>query len=276
MINKVNIPVEAIYAVGDIHGCFSSLVSMIKTYNINHSGIIVCGDCGLGFYSKEATKVALEKLNRLCRDRQTYIIMFRGNHDDPAFFNNKIVTTKYILPVPDYTILNDTILMVGGATSIDRKWRMSEKQRMMDAYLKWHKGATEEDAATHTNNIYWADEAPVFNQDAFNEINKQGIVIKHVCTHTSPSFCEPQSKDGIEAWGKNDETLFADIDYERHVMDLIWDELKVVQNQPLESWTYGHYHKHCTDVRDDVKFTMLGAVITDGMRPDWIEIRDHE
>lgn len=273
MINKLNIQTEAIYAVGDIHGCFSSILSMIKRYEITNSTIVICGDCGLGFYGKEATKNALSKLNTLCKKSNVYLVMVRGNHDDPAFFNNGTINTKNIIAVPDYTVLNDTILLVGGAISIDRNYRKAEKLRAVSAYLKWHQGATEAEAMEHTNNLYWVDEAPVFNQDAFKEIADEGISIRHICTHTCPSFCDPQSKDGIAEWGKLDETLFADIDYERHVMDLIWDELKVY-NHPLESWTYGHYHRHSTMTVDDVKFTMLGAVLRDGMYPDWIELKN--
>ena len=64
-MNNISIQAEAFYAVGDIHGYFSSLISMIKRYEITNSCIIVCGDCGLGFYNWTSTKAQLKKLNNI-------------------------------------------------------------------------------------------------------------------------------------------------------------------------------------------------------------------
>lgn len=273
-VNKLNIECNSIYAVGDIHGVFNSVVSMMKRYNITNSIVICCGDCGLGFNSVDGTKTLLNKLNKECKQRNVHIVMFRGNHDDPSFFNNPFIGSEYIHPVPDYTVLNDSILLVGGATSIDRVYRMQLKEQAVKKYMLYHPGKTEDEAKLNTTNYYWPDEAPVFDAEALNDIAEQHISIKHVCTHTCPSFCDPQSKDGIKEWGKYDSELFSVIDNERNVMDSILNELKQ-QGQPIDTWTYGHYHRHHSDVIDGIKFTMLDAVLSDGDYPDWIEIKNN-
>ena len=119
-LKRVNVDAKSIYAVGDIHGCFNTLVGMIKNYSIRDSIIICCGDCGLGFNTPEGDKQTMTKLNNVCKKNNVRVIMVRGNHDDPKFFEEGLANTKYITAVPDYTVINGNILCVGGATSIDR------------------------------------------------------------------------------------------------------------------------------------------------------------
>lgn len=269
MINK-NIECEAIYAVGDVHGYFSSLVSMIKRYEIKNSCIIICGDCGLGFYNWDSTKVQLKKLNDVCKKTNNTIVMFRGNHDDPDFFTRGNILSN-IMPVPDYTVINNTILCVGGATSIDRQYRIKLKYQTCSEYLKYHPGATLDEAIKNTNNFYWENEAPVYNEEALNEIKDAGLNISVVCTHTCPSFCDPTNKDGIKAWIAVDPELESIIDNERAVMDKIYDKLKEDGHQ-LKDWIYGHYHRHNMMFIDDIRFLMLDAVVSEGGNVDWCEI----
>ena len=44
-----------------------------------------------------------------------------------------------------------------------------------------------------------------------------------VITHTSPSFCELLSKEGISKWTCNDKTLISDIQQEREVMNSLYE-----------------------------------------------------
>lgn len=272
-INKINIECETIYAVGDIHGCFNKLVEMIKRYDITNSCIIVCGDCGLGFLSINGTSTDLSKLNKLAKDNNVHIVMVRGNHDDPAYFNNGYINTDNIIAVPDYTVLNGSILLVGGATSIDRTYRQDKEEYRYRKYSMYHPDKTIYDYRAEYGSFYWYDEAPIYSEEAMDELIKEGIKIKHVCTHTCPSFCDPQEKDGIRSWIAHDPGLEEDINNERQVMDNIWNRL-VTDTHPLESWTYGHYHRHSHEDYEGVSFTMLDAIINDYSNIDWIEIKD--
>ena len=271
MNKRINIDLESIYAVGDIHGCFNTLVGMIKNYNIRDSIIICCGDCGLGFNEPEGDKQLMSKLDKTCREHNLRVIMVRGNHDDPKFFENGLVNTKYIMAVPDYTVVNSNILCVGGATSIDRTNRLASKELNIRHYMKYHPGCTIQEAKDETRNSYWENEAPVYKEDEFKSIKDDGLTVNHVITHTCPSFCEPLSKDGIEYWLDRDPGLDEVINNERVVMDQIYNKL-LEDGHDIKSWTYGHYHKHWSQVIDGVRFTMLDC--DRNGKIDWIEIRN--
>lgn len=271
-MNRLNIECGGVYAVGDIHGVYGSITDAVSKYNIENSVMICCGDCGLGFCSIEYTKDILNPINDILTENNVHVVMFRGNHDDPSFFDGEIIKFTNIHPVPDYTVLNDSILLVGGATSIDRMYRIKKKKAEMDMYMLYN-WSNEHEARANTRNYYWSDEAPVFNKGALDELSECGISIKHICTHTSPSFCEPVTKDGLSDFFEADSWLSDDIDNERHVMDSIWNELRAGGHE-IKTWTYGHYHRHHSEVIDGVKFTMLDAVIERGDMPDWIELTD--
>lgn len=269
-MNTLNIEAETIYAVGDVHGFFGSLISMIKRYEITNSCIIVCGDCGLGFYKWEATKAQLAKLNNVCKKQNVTLVMFRGNHDDPDFFTNGNITSN-IIPVPDYTVINNSILCVGGATSIDRQYRMQLKNKVCKDYFRYHPNCSFEEAMNNTSNFYWENELPVYDEEKLNEIKEAGINITTVCTHTCPTFCDPVSKDGIKEWLEADPGLIECIDEERGVMDKLYNKL-LGDEHPVKDWIYGHYHRHNMQFINDIKFMMLGAVVYDGGNVDWCEI----
>lgn len=269
-MTNITIQADAFYAVGDIHGYFGSLISMIKRYEITDSCIIVCGDCGLGFYQWDSTKQQLNRLNNICEKNNVTIVMIRGNHDDPSFFTRGKITSN-IIPVSDYTVINGTILCVGGATSIDRKYRMSVKNKYCVEYLKYHPGRSIEEAMENTPNLYWQNEAPVYSDADLNEIKDVGLNITTVCTHTCPSFCDPVSKDGIQSWIEQDPALECDISEERKVMDLLYEKLNSDGHQ-VKDWIYGHYHRHNMMVVDNTRYLMLDAVVYEGGNVDWIEI----
>ena len=274
----LNIDSETVYAVGDIHGCFNSLVGMIKDYNITDSVIICCGDCGLGFSTPEGTKNELFKLNKICREKHNKVFMVRGNHDNPEYFEKGLINTKYIIAVPDYSVIRQpfkpygNILCVGGAASIDRLNRLANKEINVRHYMKYHPGCTIEEAKDRTSDGYWENEAPVYNEDALNIIKNEGIGINHVITHTCPSFCDPIHKNGLEYWINSDPGLVEVIDNERNVMDKLYNKL-ISDGHHLESWTYGHYHRHSSQTYNNIKFTMLDAITMNNTRIDWIEIK---
>ena len=116
-------------------------------------------------------------------------------------------------------------------------------------------------------------EAPVYDEQTLTDIKAKGININHVITHTCPSFCDPTHKDGINYWLQKDPGLDEVIDNERKVMDQLYNKL-IEDGHNLKTWTYGHYHRHNNQMYNDIKFTMLGAILNSWDNPDWIEIRD--
>ena len=75
-------------------------------------------------------------------------------------------------------------------------------------------------------------------------------------THTSPSFCELLSKEGLNKWTGNDKTLLSDIQQEREVMNRLYETL--TKNQlHVTHWCYGHFHQSWHSSIDGTLFKML-------------------
>ena len=104
-------------------------------------------------------------------------------------------------------------------------------------------------------NYYWQDEAPVFNNDLLSEITNLHK-IDTVVTHTAPSFCELQNKDGLTQWAIYDNSLLDDVQKEREAMDAIYETLKANCNT-FSHWYYGHFHQSWHSSINGVLFKML-------------------
>ena len=266
----LQINTKNVFCVGDIHGDFESVIGWIKRYDLTNSTLIFCGDVGFGFNKEEYYRQIIVKINKECKKRNVYCLFGRGNHDNPSCFNGESFKNGFVRTLKDYTVIeiysiedescilppNKTILWVGGATSIDRKFRLTTMEQNAREYMRWHCGIPYEEAINRCSQLYWKDEQPVYNEDKLNEINDSGIKIECVCTHTCPSYCEPVDKNGIQSWLPRDEDLAKDLDYERNVMDKIYLFLKD-NNHPLKAWYYGHYHYHMFYVIEDIKYYLL-------------------
>lgn len=75
----------------------------------------------------------------------------------------------------------------------------------------------------------------------------------------APSFCFPTTKSGIEGWLEQDNTLSADLDYEGKVMDEIYEHLKV-DNHPLSTWFYAHFHASKVEYISGIRFQLLNIL----------------
>lgn len=239
---------KGIVVSGDIHGDFTQLVfKCCVQYEMTDTLIVVAGDCGFGFEKS----VSYENIYKRCRDKlskaNNWLLFIRGNHDNPAYFNSQPINHQRWMTLPDYSVLKacgHTILCVGGATSIDRMYRMTSRHYHIpnpdDPFMP---------------NVYWSNEIPEFNKEKLDVIDRQ-CAVDTVITHTSPSFCELSSHHFLEDWAKRDTNLMDDIKYERQVMDDIYNYL-FTKNHPLRYWYYGHFHESWHAQIDDVMFHML-------------------
>lgn len=264
-MKKISIICDSVFCVGDIHGNFESLLGCIKKYDLVKSALIVCGDCGFGFYKEDYYKQVLSKLNKECIKRDVVVCFVRGNHDDPVYFKTDNYNKSNVILVQDYTVLEflnedpqnyKAVLCIGGATSIDRTYRMRQTERNAREYMRYHHGVDYDEAYRRCQQCYWIDEKPVFSKDLLEDLNNNQIKINYVCTHTCPSFCEPIHKKGIEEWIKADPALNDELDEERKVFDDVYEFLKQT-GHPLKAWYYGHYHYHKFMSIDEVKFYLL-------------------
>ena len=218
---------------------------------------IIAGDCGLGFNKPKYYEDLFEKFNKVLAYNNTYIIMVRGNHDDPAYFDGKRVNLSNIKAVPDYSVISangKNILCVGGAISLDRTWRIKQEERINRF------------STTKKKTIYWKDEAPVYNQEALDDITKN-VKIDCVVSHTAPSFVNPESHAGLDEWSIDDTSLASDVMEERRVLDKVFETLRDCDMRP-RYWAYGHFDCGFIEKRSDTLFRGLG----DGFNPVSIDM----
>lgn len=241
---------NAFIFIGDIHGLFREFVhEIVKKLNLTNYNIIICGDFGMGFHKPRYYNTEFKRINKLLRKNNIHIYAFRGNHDNPEYFYNEEILAivmdgiTNIHLVNDYDILkndNHSIVCIGGARSVDKCQRW-----------KW-------DHVTQTQIPYgwWESEMIKDIPEGFNEfITENNINIDIVCSHSSPDFCEPLSKSGLEFWAKYDETVIEDCDKERALLTSIYNRLKKTNN--IQYWFYGHFHAHYYLIKDDVVFRGL-------------------
>lgn len=259
MMNRLKIETYITYCCGDIHGEFGAVSTFINSYCLYDCVLIVCGDVGLGFNKERYYIDTLEKLNKTCEKRNVYVLMVRGNHDDPRYFRDKFIDYSHVKAIDDYTVVetnNKNILCVGGAVSIDRTWReLQESLREID-YVRYHPSASKDEVYKNVGRLHWKDEKPYFDIFFFEELAESGIKIDYVATHSSPSFCELRTKEGISEWMAKDETLESCVDEERRVMDNIHEAL-VSGGHSIKMWCYGHFHKHIEEEINGTRYVML-------------------
>ena len=239
---------KGIVVSGDIHGDFTQLVfKCCVQYGMTDTLIIVAGDCGFGF----SKKGYYDSIYTKCRDKlnkaNNWLAFIRGNHDNPAYFKKGVVKHKRWMTIPDYSVIKacgHSILCVGGATSIDRLYRIMDKH--------WHPVEMDDPLAS---NVYWPDELPTYDEAKLDAID-QAFAIDIVITHSSPSFCELASHQGLYEWSIHDEDLLDDVNRERKVMDNLYAYL-YAKNHPLRYWFYGHFHQSWHNEIEGVKYNML-------------------
>lgn len=235
---------RSIVVCGDIHGDFNTLIhKLCIQYGMTDTLLIVAGDCGFGFEKSGYYENVFRHNSARLTKANNWIAMVRGNHDNPAYFNEERISHQRFRTIPDYSIVQacgHSILCVGGATSIDR-----ESRKKHDAKNKISGVAS-----------YWPDEVPVYNAALLDEIDAKGIKIDSVVTHTAPPFCELISKDGLAEWAEFDPDIPADCAEERQTIDRIFKHLKDA-GHPLSHWYYGHFHQSWNSEIDGILFSML-------------------
>lgn len=220
-----NFNYEKVVVCGDIHGNFANLINTMEYYNLSNSLVIVAGDCGFGFKPRDCYESIYGLLKPNLDSLNSEIILVRGNHDDPSYFNSdNPFQYDRMKCIPDYSIISigdKNILCVGGGISIDRLYRIAN--------------------TGSTNNgckLYWDDEQVVYDPQKIDDIN---IFISHVVTHSAPAGLYPYTKEGISYYVNNDPKLAADCDEERNNLLKIHERL-IANGHIVRYWFYGHFH----------------------------------
>lgn len=245
---------KTIVVSGDIHGDFNQLVfKLCVQYKLTDTLLIVAGDCGFGFEKKEYYEQMVRRNAKRMNQANNWIVFVRGNHDNPAYFDGVMFSYKRFIAVPDYTILqacNHTILCVGGAISIDRVYRIKEWNKRK---YRVHSNELKENGVSR--NLYWKDEAPIYDSDKMNAI-RTNFLIDTVITHTAPSHCELFLKDNLNQWAVNDPSLIENVQSERETMNVLLYRLNT-DNHPVSHWYYGHFHQSWHSAIGGILYQML-------------------
>ena len=283
MFTLIDTDKTSIFFIGDIHGEFKAIGNWIKTYDLNNCIIVFCGDFGLGFSSVQADMSDLKKPNKICEERNIDCYIIRGNHDDPSYFDDyspKLILSRF-KTVSDYTVINTpehNILCLGGAVSVDRSYRQAQYEYDVETLMK--KSHHTLGYAMKKAKLYWWEKEPfVYDETILNEINKAGIKIDIVASHSAPDFCQPNTKNIPQIYLSIDKELENDLHKERGNFTKAYNHLKK-QGNDIKYWFYGHFHKHYFDIINNTRFTGLdmGRQSKQGGGPggnfDMGEIRD--
>jgi hypothetical protein len=225
---------DAIYILGDIHGLIIEILNFINKYRIKNSLIIQVGDFGVGFRDYLSVKSDLEALENLSKQLSydnNYLIIIRGNHDNPKFWiDGQEPQFERVWLISDYEVVqinSEIFLFAGGAISIDRGARQLGKS--------WWEG---EDFQLDLNKIENLPEIDV------------------VITHTAPDIAEPPQM--VLLPGCHLTQGFRDIvdesNDERARLTTLYQALK---KRPRK-WYYGHFHHHYISKAFETDFRCLG------------------
>lgn len=234
---KIEQKFDHLFFLGDIHGDYHCISYYLKDKDLFNCLIYQVGDFGVGF-DPNSEKLILNQVNNILRERNSKVIVIRGNHDNPEFFGEMKHKFSNIDFLSDYTIstviinqVEQNILGIGGAISIDRT-------------VKEKKG------------YYFKDEkANSITDPAFlNSIKNINIIV----THTSPDFVFPfRISQIVEEYALTDKTLKGELTQERQQLGNMINYLIGVNSETLTHYFYGHFHKNSREEYKDVKFECL-------------------
>lgn len=206
--------------IGDTHGDNDVIKFNIINNKYKDTNLIHVGDYGIGFRSEEVELERLESLNKFLKKLNNTLHIFRGNHDNPKYFNGDYILSNLKLH-KDYSVLNinnKKILGIGGAISIDRVPRQMYR------------------------NAWWEGEVFNLKKDILKDIRNIDILV----THSAPTYCPPSNENGypdvVTQFTHNDETLIEELNNERETIKQAIDIL-LINNKPTHHF-YGHFHRH--------------------------------
>jgi len=208
---RYKIKQDKLVAVGDLHGNWTPIVNFCESYQ--NFCLISVGDFGVGFLHKIKEFHALKHLDKWLKDSNNTLLVLRGNHDNPSYFNGKWRTDN-ILFLQDYHVLtfgDKQIQCIGGGISIDRSERI-------------------------LNRSWWLREEVDFRPD---RVEKVDILITHVApTRTSISKAGTNQNvshyHGVESMQGGD--LFGDLRAEQVTVQKLSDLSECKKHY------FGHYH----------------------------------
>lgn len=221
--------------LGDIHGKFLDLISILERLSVSDCIIIQVGDFGLGFKPYNIDRNNMIQLNNFLHINNIELLAIRGNHDNPKFFDGSQDLSNIKL-IPDYTVLNiegQNFLFIGGAISIDRRDRQLENLMLTEKdrdFLSWYEG----------EEVIIKDVSQLRNID---------VLVTHSTIQDAWPFNNINFGSSVDHYTKNDPSLKLELSAERQSLQRLYNEL--CKNNDIKYHYYGHYHN--SYVIDDYK-----------------------
>ena len=212
------------YITGDIHGDLSRLQLFCSRFKnkeeLKDICLIILGDCGFNYYLNKKDIALKEAANNL----GITIFNIKGNHElhadqiksyklkewngAPVYYEEEFPNLLFAKDGEIYDIDGKRTLVIGGAYSIDKYYRLMKGWRWFD---------TEQPS----------DEVKRY---VFTQLDKAGWEVDVVLSHTAPLKMEPRHlfMSGIDQ-SRVDKTT-------EEFLDEISDKLD------FKKWYFGHYH----------------------------------
>lgn len=229
------------YVTGDTHGGMATITrvsniqrNMPESYKPEETGIIILGDAGLNFYLNDTDK----KYKKMLNSMGFYIYCVRGNHeqrpelipsmimvedtevDNTVYMEEAFPHIRYLVDGNEYQFGDYTALVIGGAYSIDKEWRL----------LRAGYSLEDESIANPKVCGWFKNEQLSYHERKYISEAVCGKHYDFVFTHTTAMSWEPTDLflSGIDQT-KVDKT-----------MEIWLDHLK--DNFSWDVWCFGHYH----------------------------------
>lgn len=244
-----------VYLIGDIHGGFRKLQNTLSAdkNRFQDSVIFIAGDIGFGFSRNDVYEQVLGDINHCMSEINAYVLLIRGNHDDPSYFEEDKFGFTNVKILSDYTVVKTGILTticIGGGISIDRIMR--------------HQGST-----------WWIDETVEYDEKEIDEITANGIVIDSVLTHTYPRVSEVKGNDKVLAdWMIYDKYLEEDLKKEGEEMINIQKKLESLNH--IKIWMFGHLHISQLFVNGNTVYVQADCAFTVYDINDALKLKDKQ
>jgi hypothetical protein len=234
LMNVLNINDNPLAFLGDIHGKWEVVKHYFELYSISNINLVQVGDFGVGYKKKDEESQLLNELSLFLKEKNSFLYVIRGNHDNPSYFQKELIDTyTNIILLEDYTVLkngNHSVLCVGGAVSIDR--RLSKERSLIIG-----------------RNLWWEGENFNYDEEKLNIIlDNHSIDI--VVTHYSPKLFYPQGFNHlVMSYAQNDDLLIQDLSNERNLLQNLYD--KLFEKTSPKYWFYGHFHNSNREIIDE-------------------------
>jgi DNA repair exonuclease SbcCD nuclease subunit len=226
--------VVQILLLGDQHNNFSYLIQKILKYNLRNSVMLCVGDFGAYWDDDNLNMQSLQNLNNVLNKNKIELYTIRGNHDNPKNFDNKRIYGNVHL-VKDYSVLtfnNYNFLMIGGAISPDKDYRIIKKEITEDTII---------------NDTLFEGEEFILDIEKASKLKNIDIVI----THSAPTGVYPHTYVNTGNDKLNKQLL-----EERQDLAKLRDIL--FKNNNIQYWFYGHFHINNCETINNTQYCCIG------------------